>query len=245
MEACCNVTMMSTASSWSDQDDLAIARPPWTLVGDFYILYYWIPASQAANLPPVAFSPLEAASGFAHDSSGRPLGGIGIIQIIRYHTSPVDWNIPKHLAKFEWERNHDGSQTVKVFPHDTSADSSEANPSVRPLFRATMKPVPYVPSFPFSTDWLKYVGISSRAVHPPLPEGKGSPGEIPGTDCWRICFPTIKGWTDFITLDMAQGGEDQGAAAGDGENFWPGLGRWHVGMRMKDAVMTLGPAEEI
>ncbi|PFH59769.1 hypothetical protein XA68_11900 [Ophiocordyceps unilateralis] len=291
------------APALTDKDPIAIAKPSWRLIGDFYILYYWISSSQATEFPSMAYSALEASSQFADASSSRPVGGVGMIQIIRYSQSPVgpydelaiipgkfewsrqtpdskhvksqdykvsriyvsqkhtcyngrvnnmkanedsisDWNIPKHLARFEWERNYDGSQTVKVFPHDMTTDDNETHSSSRPFFRATMKNIPFIPSFPFSTSWLKYVGIPTRAVHPQLPEGKGSQGELPGTDRWCIISPAIKGNdTALITIDMSQNeGEDEDG--GDGGNFWPGLGRWHVGMKMKNAVMTLGPPDE-
>lgn len=147
--------------------------------------------------------------------------------------------MPKHLAKFEWEDHADHSVTVKVYPHDTTDDEKETEPSTVPFFQATIKAVPYLPAFPFSSNWLSYTGMSSTAVFPPLPEGKGSQGELPGTNCWRKVSPTISGPDAALaTFDMAQSNEEGNA------NFWPGLGRWHMGVKIANATMTIGPPDE-
>lgn len=151
----------------------------------------------------------------------------------------LDWNIPKHLARFEWEEKPDKSITVRVYPHDTTGDETEATASSTPFFQATMKPVSYTPSFPFSTAWLNMVGVSSRAVHPPLPKGRGSQGELPGTDRWRIYTPIMSGKTSsLITIDIAQWSENENAV-GEHKNFWPEMGRWHIGVKMANATMVI------
>ena len=152
----------------------------------------------------------------------------------------IDWNIPKHLASFEFNEDQDGTTHIKVFPHDTNGDASEAAASKTPFFRASFKPVPYVPSFPASVGLLRYAGIDPSLVHPPLPEGGGSQGELPGTDRWCAVVPgeysrrTSVGWFDLRQADGGGGGSG-GGGAGEFENFWPGLRRWNLGVRMDDA----------
>lgn len=147
----------------------------------------------------------------------------------------ADWNIPKHLASFDFKEDKNGTTHIQVFPHDTTGDVSEAAPSTKPFFRATFKPVPLVPSFPASLGLLKYAGFDLTIVHPPVPEGNGSQGELAGTDRWCAVDPgqssrrTSIGWFD---MRQADGGGD---ATGGFENFWPGLKRWHLGVRMDDA----------
>ncbi|KAF4946619.1 hypothetical protein FSARC_14155 [Fusarium sarcochroum] len=232
--------------------------PPWTLKGDVYAFIFWTPRSQARDgFPSLAYSPLEAQSSFA--SSQKALGGLSMFQIIRYTDSPVgpydelilapgsfeyekeDESGRRHLAQFTWTDNSNGSTTVKVYPHDTVATDSvgpeSAFPDPIPFFQATFKPVPYTPSFPFRTSWINHFGFNTTLILPPLPEGSGSQGELPGTDRWCSLIPqqsTSKckvGW-----FDVAQHRDDEGRLTGAFENFWPGWSRWQIGIKMEDAI---------
>lgn len=146
----------------------------------------------------------------------------------------TDWNIPKHLASFDFKEDQDGTTHVQVFPHDTTGDPSEAAPSRKPFFRARFKPIPYVPSFPVSTRLAKYVGYDLSFAQPPVPEGNTSQGELSGTDKW--CALTADessrkaslGWFDLRQAD------EQGNTTSEFENFWPGLKRWKLGLKMED-----------
>ncbi|KAK1953507.1 hypothetical protein LY78DRAFT_708321 [Colletotrichum sublineola] len=170
---------------------------PWKLKGDIYRFIFWVSGPQVAHPPTSTYSPPEANSSFIRPQGSRPLGGISMIQIIRYTENPVgpydelilcpgfheyNWNIPKHLAAFERKENADGSTNVKVFSHDASCDVKEAFESATPLFQSTFKSVPYVTSFPLSLDVFKYVSLDPTLVQPPPPEGNGGQGELPGTD---------------------------------------------------------------
>ncbi|KAK5989015.1 hypothetical protein PT974_10513 [Cladobotryum mycophilum] len=231
--------------------------------------------------------PLEAQSSFATSEASKPVGGLGMVQILRYKDSPVgpydellvvpgnfdwtredpsgkkktgrnpkisriyvsqkhtcyngrlNWNVPKHLARFDWQDSPDGSTTVKVFPHDMSGDLNESQASSVPFFQGTFKPMRYAPRFPFATRWVNYLGFDSTLVMPPLPAGSGSQGELPGTGRrWcslvpqQYCRRTALGWFDIAQRD------EYGRVTGSYENFWPGLGRWQVGMKMEDAELS-------
>lgn len=63
--------------------------PPWKLRGDVYFFSFWTSASQARNLPSMAYSPLESRSEYASSSFSRPVGGVSMVQILRYRESPV------------------------------------------------------------------------------------------------------------------------------------------------------------
>ncbi|CAG9974988.1 unnamed protein product [Clonostachys byssicola] len=250
---------------------------PWNLKGTAYILTYWSSTDAEGKLPSMAYSPLEYASPYASLENGRPLGGISMLQLIRYTESPVgpydefiispgkheyeveengatvkashhritriyvsqkytcwngrtNWNIPKHLAKFDWTTTSNGEVSVKIYPHDTGDDPSEANPSEAPFFQATFKKVPLLPSFPLSLSILKYLGQDPKLVQPPLPQGNGSLSELPGTDQWSSVDPgqsspkTSLGWFDIKQSE-----------ASSNENFWPGLGRWQLGFVMENS----------
>ncbi|KAF4446358.1 hypothetical protein F53441_9981 [Fusarium austroafricanum] len=263
--------------------------PPWTLKGDIYAFAFWTPRSQVSDgLPNMAYSPLERRSSFATDQ--KALGGLSMLQIIRYTDSPVgpydelilvpgtfgyekedengrrvkkkgvkitriyvsqkdtcyngrkNWNVPKHLAKFDWTNDSDGSTTVKVYPHDTlpldSASTESASPDPTPFFQATFKPMRFAPSFPFRTSWINYFGFDTTLVLPPLPEGSGSQGELPGTDRWCTVIPQqstskcMLGW-----FDVEQQRDQDGNVKGEFENFWPGWSKWQMGIKMQDSVI--------
>lgn len=115
MEAPTNSTSNAEAASKSIDDGPIITKsPPWTLTGDFYTLCSYITASQAANFPSVAYSPLEAASDFADPTLSRPVGGICMIQIIRYRQSPVGPYDELAIipGKFEWSRESPDGERI-------------------------------------------------------------------------------------------------------------------------------------
>ncbi|KAK6450301.1 hypothetical protein FP744_10006551 [Trichoderma asperellum] len=156
----------------------------------------------------------------------------------------ANWNIPKHLARFDWEAMPDKSLTVRVYPHDTSGDETEAMASSTPFFQATMKPMPFIPSFPFSSSWLSFLGIDLECVHPPLPKGRGSQGELPGTDSWCAFTPVFSGKaSSLMTIDISQCHEDDKIVAQRNKSFWPGVGRWRVGLMAENANLVINTRE--
>lgn len=149
----------------------------------------------------------------------------------------VDWNIPKHLARFKFQDLPDGSTNVKVFPHDSIDDRTEAHPSETPFFQASIKPWKWVPSFPVSLGWLKNIGMDISLVQPPLPEGGGSHSELPGTDRWCKILPVMSSpRAKLAWIDMSQR-DSEGALQAQYEHFWPGLGQWQLGVKMEDCVL--------
>lgn len=92
-------------SSPTEVSPIALVPPPWTLTGDIYALVYWISGSQAKKFPyDIAYSPLELESQYADPTVSRPIGGMAMIQIIRYHESPVGPYDELAIVpgKFEW-----------------------------------------------------------------------------------------------------------------------------------------------
>lgn len=174
-----------------------------------------------------------------------------------------NWNIPKHLARFEFRDLPGKGVEIKVFPNDIEGSETDAAPSSRPFFEARYTPISYLPSFPVSTLWLKYVGMDLRVVQPPLPEGNGSQGELPGTDTWCLALPVqyskkaSLGWFDLkqdagtkeeVTERDALSQEDGSGRVKVKENaisehWWPGFGRWKLGVKMEDATIELGEGE--
>lgn len=167
-------------------------------------------------------------------------------------TDPRDllnsWNIPKHLAKFDWTDNKDGSVTVKVYPYDTTGDETEATPAELPFFQTTFRSL--LGQIPFTTELYDFLGVNSTLAQPPLPEGKGVHGELAGTKEWKATIPAQKSSkTTLGTFDMDQG---EGDAVKDGKNavgdefypnFWPNMLRYTLGMKMEDATITFSDPE--
>jgi hypothetical protein len=174
-----------------------------------------------------------------------------------------DWNMPKHLARFEFNGLPSGGLEVKVFPYDISGDAIDSRPSSTPFFVAKYTPILYLPYFPCSTNWMKYFGIDLHLAQPPLPEGKGDMDELPGTDAWCKVLPVEHskkasfGWWD-IKQDMGLHGqatetdpllkvngnvEVGGKNVNVNENWWPGFGRWRLGTQMEDATVEFGSGE--
>lgn len=145
----------------------------------------------------------------------------------------LDWNTPKHMARFEFNELSGGATEIKIFAHDTAGDMSEAVADEKPFFQTTYRPVRYMPSFPLSTSLIKLAGIDLTLVQPPVPEGSAVHGELIGSDRWCKFYPSISssqaeaGW-----FDMQQ---DESSKE---ETFWPGLGRWRLGIRMKNAEIA-------
>ncbi|KAI0187055.1 hypothetical protein EV127DRAFT_513931 [Xylaria flabelliformis] len=156
----------------------------------------------------------------------------------------ANWNIPKHLARFEWNELPDGKASVKIYPHDTISD--------RLFFQATFEPVRWAPSFPLSLSWLRYVGISTALVQPPLPDGRHANSrageELIGTSRWCRILPGLStrratlGWIDMSQHDHNAASEDRDVGCKDAEyeNFWPGLRRWNVAVKMENADIVFG-----
>ena len=180
-----------------------------------------------------------------HAGTGGPVSyDLSLSVILSYssatrETDKTAWNIPKHLARFTFKELPGKAVSITVTPLDENTTT--------PFFAATFKPIPYVPSFPASTGIAKYIGLDLDLVQPPLPEGKGAEGELPGTDRWCKITPyqssrkVSLGW-----WDMKQGaseedallnseGNSSGTKPVENENWWPGSGRWKIGMIMEDA----------
>jgi len=157
----------------------------------------------------------------------------------------VNWNIPKHLAQFNWTENDDGSTSVSIYPFDTDNQPSESFPSTLPFFSMTFTPdLPAIP-IPLNTDILTYLGINPWLGQAPLPAGNGSYNELPGTTHWaETLLGTTSNFTQTGIINMDQGtGDDTGDgynAVGDEfyPNFWPSLPKLNVGVKLLQANVS-------
>ena len=83
-------------------------------------------------------------------------------------------------------------------------------------------------------------------MQPPLPQGEGEFKDVEvGTKEWKACNPVLKSQsTRMCWIDLEQEGVDVEERMVRG-NWWPGLGRWRVGMWLENATLTLGEPEEV
>jgi hypothetical protein len=73
----------------SDPEPIAAIPAPWNLKGTIYSFMMYISTADAKRLSEeksFLYAPLEAHSDFAN---GKPVGGLGMVQVIRHHKSPV------------------------------------------------------------------------------------------------------------------------------------------------------------
>lgn len=106
-------------SSSTSANGIKHIPPPWTLRGTIYTLLICTTSSSATSLSSHSsflYSPLERSSSFSSPANGKLIGGLGMIQIIRYTSSPVGPYdemvvIP---GKFEYEKDGKKRRNLKV-----------------------------------------------------------------------------------------------------------------------------------
>jgi hypothetical protein len=167
--------------------------------------------------------------------------------MISQHFHPValikkkDWNIPKHLAQFNWTDGEDGSTLVSIYPFDTDNQPEEDGPSPLPFFSMSFTPdLPAIP-LPLNTNILTYLGIYPWLGQAPLP----------GTTHWaETLLGTTSNYTQTGIIIMDQGaGDNTGSgynSVGDEfyPNFWPLLPRLNTGVKLTQVVVSF-PVPEI
>jgi hypothetical protein len=144
----------------------------------------------------------------------------------------------------------DSRTQITVYPLIPDTSRQERIKSHTPFFTTIFRPISYVPTFPCSTALSKYVGWDLGLVQPPLPVGEGP--ELVGTLHWaKVAAVEWSKKTSFGWFDLSQkkkGADEQDPLLGEQhnatedvgvryENFWPGLGRWRIGIKMEEAVI--------
>ncbi|KAH7031516.1 uncharacterized protein B0I36DRAFT_363198 [Microdochium trichocladiopsis] len=167
-----------------------------------------------------------------------------------------NWNIPKHIARFDWSSHADGTESVKIYPHDTtSLLNEEAGPSELPFFQGTftLPPIVGLVRVPLSTaitTYLDGIGLDVlKLSSPPLPQGNGKYGELVGTSRnANTQFGVSGAWASVGSLDVYQGpqGDQIGStgknAVGDEyyPNFWPNMPRHNLALRLHGSTVSFG-----
>lgn len=144
-----------------------------------------------------------------------------------------NWNLPKHLARFEFSAPpvKKGTPppkelTVAVFPH-----GSTEGDTARPFFQATLTPVRSLPALPFSTKWSP---LNTMLIQPPLPQGDDR--LLCGTDTWKALEIGFRSRRARL-MWVGQADEDAGAVAREGH--WPGVRPWRIGLWLEAATLEV------
>ncbi|KAK8097631.1 uncharacterized protein PG998_013117 [Apiospora kogelbergensis] len=237
------------------------AAPGYTTAAEYVGLLGMIQIIRYTDSPVGPYDELLIVPGYfkyAHvDAQGRTterlnpsITRIYVSQKYTARNGRLNWNIPKHLAKFDWTDEPDGSTTVKVYPFDTTGDAAESGPAALPFFQTTFTPV--LGGLPFSTDLYEWIGINATLAQPPLPGNAASRyGELAGTARWRAVVPGQASRRSSLGLfDMDQGRGDQVGDTGRNpvgdeffRNFWPGTPGLALGLKMENADISFGEPE--
>lgn len=104
---------------------------------------------------------------------------------------------------------------------------------------------------PFSTDLYKILGVNATLAQPPLPYARSEFGELAGTNHWAATVPEQA--TDNASFGVFDLGQEDGDVEGNlgtnavGDeyfpNFWPGLLRFHPGMKLENATIVFNAPE--
>ncbi|KAJ1335010.1 hypothetical protein MN608_01744 [Microdochium nivale] len=152
-----------------------------------------------------------------------------------------------------------GRPTQTAASRSRSTRTTQAPPRPRPrrralgaaLFSMTFKPTLPV-QIPFTTDVFGWLGMQAATLgHPPLPQGKGVYDELAGTDFWAHTVFGLKGSRASVgVMDLKQGNEDEVGSTGRNavgdenyDNFWPGLPRWNVALKLNNATISFSDPE--
>ncbi|KLO17694.1 hypothetical protein SCHPADRAFT_157044 [Schizopora paradoxa] len=144
------------------------------------------------------------------------------------YNSRLNWNVPKHPARFEFEELSNSETKISVYPPVTNDGATVGESTdVPPIFSAVVsKAANFLPSIPFSTTFLPF---DTTVVLPPLPTSPSHPAII-GTDSWKSFSSVMRGKVRFIWVKPGEIKDADGIPQfGDGVEF-PKIKPWSLGM---------------
>jgi hypothetical protein len=171
----------------------------------------------------------------------------GYKKLMLKHQGRLNWNIPKHLARFSFsapavsaENPHPPKRLeVSVYPPSPSAN--------RPFFSATLQPFTFPPALPFNNAWMP--SYFSTQTIPPLPAAISAPADAwieeeehaeaiiaAGTDDWcesQVAIKTNKARGCWVTVHSPADEEEAKKWWPQGPTWKP----WAVGLWLEDATL--------
>ncbi|KAF2820542.1 hypothetical protein CC86DRAFT_374237 [Ophiobolus disseminans] len=193
---------------------------------------------------------------------------IYVSQRTTVYNGRLNWNIPKHLARFEFSApttpvgsSPPSSLTIQVFPPD-----SKDGDGMAPFFKCTLTPWRWIPAFPANT---AYVPLSLLNVQPPLLEPaarltaaefeseldtsidaydiskKNEEALLVGTERWTGFELQAKCKARGCWVEMGQEQERPDGVGEEDGKWWPnGLKPWSVGAWMEGGVFEIAEGLE-
>lgn len=186
---------------------------------------------------------------------------IYVSQLTTAYNGRLNWNIPKHLARFSFSgqttpecASSPAPLIVQVFPPGTCEGDN-----VPPFFACTLTPWTWVPAVPVNTRCLPSVVF----VQPPLPEASAHQEAVeivsmdPELDQYDLDTQNeaaisvgTDGWCSFdVTAEVSRARgcwveypmKDKSKNVGDKENTWfpSGLQPWRVGGWFEEVAWTI------
>ncbi|KAG9030490.1 hypothetical protein FRB95_003885 [Tulasnella sp. JGI-2019a] len=159
----------------------------------------------------------------ANGKTGFRISRIYVSTLVSVENGRKNWNIPKHLANFDFVQ--EGKQTRL---------SVKLPESTEPFFDALFSPLPTLFALPASTSIL---GQYMQVIQPPLPASPDERGVIATTSHTAIT-PILKG---SVKLASLKGNMSDGMLA-NGIDF-PAVVPWRFGFQMLDGTTEFGLPE--
>jgi hypothetical protein len=190
---------------------------------------------------------------------------IYVSQRTTVYNGRLNWNIAKHLARFDFSHppTPSGSPppaelTFKVFP----AGSKDGDGAL-PFFACTLTPFTWIPPVPINTSWMP---LNMTQVLPPIPAAAGhneavavesedskiDPYDINprteasllvGTENWTAFPINAKSRARGCWVKVHELGKDPNEdirAVEEASKYWPqGVQPWSIGAWMEDSVMEI------
>ncbi|KAF3923313.1 hypothetical protein ABW21_db0202909 [Orbilia brochopaga] len=144
-----------------------------------------------------------------------------------------NWNIPKHLAVFNFDTSPTTSQTRITVAHPESPES--------PFFVAVVADIPLISRIPvpFSTTFSP---LNMEFHQPMLKAGEGAKGvengEV-GTSEWRNCKPWMGGKIRLLKTVELKNGNGDGTWPDQVDGLWNTVIHWLPGMKMRFPASNL------
>ncbi|KAK4173881.1 hypothetical protein QBC36DRAFT_389406 [Triangularia setosa] len=254
---------MSPSADTVPTGPIFTAPLPWNTEETMYLTPFWTSFKTTANLPEKAYHSFKYQSPFSSPQApGKPLGGLSMVQIVRYHKTPkageamritriyvsqkytcwngrklptIIWNLPKDLARFDWsipDPSNPQVQALRVYPHNHSPPDVPYSPT-------ESNPSNTTPFFKCTLRTIPYLSFPFSNLWLPKMRIDITLVQPPLPENSQASQGEISGTADEW---VKTGGYEQlskrckneaGVEGKREDNFFPGLKRWNLAVVME------------
>ncbi|KAF2139914.1 uncharacterized protein K452DRAFT_58059 [Aplosporella prunicola CBS 121167] len=191
--------------------------------------------------------------------SGKRITRIYVSQPNTCYNGRRLWNIPKHLARFNFTSPPTSSNGTPPRTLHVAVNPPSTHPNTgTPFFSATLTPMTLLPSLPFSTALFPSWGpLDATLLQPPLPCPTSSPplqlnddlsalALLTGTSTWKSLAPQLRqSQARGMWVEMHAPGRDGSRESEEVKKWWPSaVSPFRIGLWLQDAVLDLPVADE-